>query len=203
MPFNSSNNRSQGVSYTLSALTVPSLLELPSASSAARAFRSLSATASSHISVLRNVAGTAFALAFVLSPRGFRHPYLMYTSLFCFGTGLTNFITPTLFGSPATSSSAAAKRKAALAKARKDKQAARRMESSYEVLGDAHSDEGTASNSGDELPEEDINGEDVRGEVEAFVQNKIVQTAVSAVGFAMAVVGIWGDGVQATFIVGI
>ena len=77
------------------------------------------------------------------------------------------------------------------------------MESSYEVLGDAHSDEGAGSNnSGDEL-EEDINGEEVRGEVEAFVQNKIVQTAVSAIGFAMAVVGIWGDGVQETFIIGI
>ena len=76
------------------------------------------------------------------------------------------------------------------------------MESSYEVLGaEAHSDEGSAS--GDEQLDEEVNGEDVRGEVEAFVQNKMVQTAVSAIGFAMAVVGIWGDGVQATFIVGI
>lgn len=68
------------------------------------------------------------------------------------------------------------------------------MEASYEVLGDSHSDEGAASVSGEEL-EDDINGEEVRGEVELFVKNQLVQTAVAGLGFAMAVIGIWGDGV--------
>jgi len=67
------------------------------------------------------------------------------------------------------------------------------MEASYEVLGDSHSEEGTASVSGEEL-EEEINGEEVRSEVEFFVRNQIVQTVVAGVGFMMAVLGIWGDG---------
>lgn len=67
------------------------------------------------------------------------------------------------------------------------------MEASYEVLGDSHSEEGAAS--GEEL-EEETNGEEVRSMVDTFVKNQLMQTAVSAIGFAMSVVGIWGDGVQ-------
>ncbi|KAI1082795.1 hypothetical protein F5B20DRAFT_577874 [Whalleya microplaca] len=183
-----------GTSYTLSTLTIPSLLQLPSASSAAKAFRSLSSTASKHLTTLTSVSGSAFLLAFALSPRGFRHPYLLYTSLFCFGTRLSEYVTPSIFGAPVSSLSAAAKRKAALAQARKEKRAARRMEASYEVLGDTHSDEGAASASGGEDPDEEVNGEEVRSEVEFFVRNQLVQTVLSGVGFMMAVVGIWGDG---------
>lgn len=76
------------------------------------------------------------------------------------------------------------------------------MEASYEVLGDSHSDEGAASNSGEEL-EEEINGEEVRAEVESFLKNQLVQTAISGIAFAMAVIGIWGDGVADTYLVGI
>lgn len=66
------------------------------------------------------------------------------------------------------------------------------MEASYEVLGDPHSDE-AGSASGEEL-DEDINGEEVRSEVEFFVRNQLIQTAMAGIGFMMAVVGIWGDG---------
>lgn len=68
------------------------------------------------------------------------------------------------------------------------------MEASYEVLGDSHSDEGAASNSGGEELEEEINGEEVRGEVEFFLKNQLVKTVISGVAFSMAVIGIWGDG---------
>ncbi|KAI0176222.1 hypothetical protein GGR52DRAFT_540059 [Hypoxylon sp. FL1284] len=179
-----------GTSYTLSALTIPSLLQLPSASSAAKAFRSLASTASVHLNVLTGISGSAFLLAYSLSPRGFKHPYLLYTSLFCFGTHLTDYVTPRIFGEPTSSTAAAAQRRAASAQLRKDKRAARRMEASYEVLGDPHSDEGA---SGEEL-DEDVNGEEVRSEVEFFVRNQLVQTAMAGIGFMMAVVGIWGDG---------
>ncbi|KAI2468063.1 hypothetical protein F4781DRAFT_283790 [Annulohypoxylon bovei var. microspora] len=187
-----------GTTYTLSTLTIPSLLELPSASAAAKAFRSLASTASIHLDALTTVSGTAFLLAYTLSHRGFRHPYLLYTSLFCFGTRLTDFVTPSIFGEPVSSTSAAAQRRAELTRARKEKQAAKRMEASYEVLGDAHSDEG-ASASGEEL-DEDYNGEEVRSEVEFFVRNKLIQTAVSGIGFLMAIVGIWGDGASQTIV---
>ncbi|ORY66410.1 uncharacterized protein BCR38DRAFT_430192 [Pseudomassariella vexata] len=184
-----------GASYTLSTLTIPSLLELPSASTAAKAYRSLTDTATTHLNALTGLSGTAFFLAFALSPRPYRHPYLLYTSLFVFGTRLTHHVSPKIFGISASSSSSfsssspAAQRKAASANARKQKQAARRMEASYEVLGDSHSDEGS-----DEV-DEDINGEEVRGEVELFVRDQIVKTVVMGLGFMMAVVGIWGDGV--------
>lgn len=183
-----------GVSYTLSTLTIPSLLDLPSASSAAKAFGGLSKTTNTHLNALTGVAGSAFLLAFTLSPRGYRHPYLLYTSLFVLGTKLTDFVTPSIFGtaSPSDASSRAARKRRA-ATARKEKQAARRMEASYEVLGDSHSDEGAMSTSGEEL-DEDINGEEVRSEVELFVKNQFMQTALAGVGFTMAVLGLWGDG---------
>ncbi|KAI0125998.1 hypothetical protein BJ170DRAFT_457121 [Xylariales sp. AK1849] len=178
-----------GASYTLSTLTIPSLLDLPSASSASKAFRSLTTTATTHLNVLTGVAGSAFLFAFVLSPRGYRHPYLVYTSLFVLGTRLTDYVTPTLFGKFSSSSSPAAQRRTA---ARKEKKTARSMEASYEVLGDSHSDEGSAG-SVEEL-DEDVNGEEVRSEVELFVKNQIVQATLAGIGFMMAVVGIWGDG---------
>lgn len=78
--------------------------------------------------------------------------------------------------------------------ARRDKKGkGRQMDASYEVLG-ATSDrdsEGTAS--GEEM-EEDVNGEEVREQMEGFMMTQIVRMAVAGIGFAMSVVGIWGDG---------
>ncbi|KAI1737341.1 hypothetical protein F4680DRAFT_429193 [Xylaria scruposa] len=182
-----------GTSYTLSTLTIPSLLELSSASTAAKAFRSLASTATTHLTTLSGVSGSAFLLAFILSPRGYRHPYLLYTTIFCFSTRLTDYVTPSIFGKPTSSSSAAAaQRRAALAQARKEKAAARRMVASYDVLDDSHAEEGSAS--GEELMEDEVNGEEVRIDVEFFVRNQLVQTAVAGFGFMMAVLGVWGDG---------
>jgi autophagy-related protein 33 len=62
------------------------------------------------------------------------------------------------------------------------------MEASYEVLGDAHSEPASDEDI------EDINGEEVRAEVEGLTRSYLARTAISALGFAMAVVGIWGDG---------
>ncbi|KAI1346253.1 hypothetical protein F5Y01DRAFT_28027 [Xylaria sp. FL0043] len=187
-----------GTSYTLSNLTIPSLLELPSASTAAKTFRSLASTATTHLTALSSISGTAFLLAFALSPSGYRHPYLLYTTIFCFSTRLTDYITPSIFGQPSLSSSAT-QRRSDRAQARKEKAAARRMEASYEVLGDSHTEESTSSASGDDIVEEDINGEEVRSEVEFFVRNQLVQTAVSGLGLAIAVLGLWGDGAHRVY----
>lgn len=62
------------------------------------------------------------------------------------------------------------------------------MEASYEVLGDAHSEPASDEDI------DDVNGEEVRVEVEGLARTYIARTALSALGFAMAVVGIWGDG---------
>jgi len=76
------------------------------------------------------------------------------------------------------------------------------MEASYEVLGsDAHS-EGAGSASGEDLDvieEEQVNGEEVRAKVEVFLKKQVIQSAVTGLGFLLAVVGIWGDGVAPAY----
>lgn len=77
------------------------------------------------------------------------------------------------------------------------------MEMSYDVIGsDAHS-EATLDSASDRSVEDDspvtpgsdsVNGEEVRGEVEWFLKKQALSTAVSGLGFVMAIVGIWGDG---------
>lgn len=67
----------------------------------------------------------------------------------------------------------------------------RQMDHSFEVLGDSHS-EGTSE--GEVEEEEAVNGEDVREQMEGFMVGQVVRTVVAGIGFAMSVVGIWGDG---------
>lgn len=62
------------------------------------------------------------------------------------------------------------------------------MDASYEVLGDAHSEAAS-----EEEPE-DLNGEEVRLEIDGLARGYVVRTGISALGFAMALVGLWGDG---------
>lgn len=190
----------QGLSYTLSTLTVPTLLTLPSASTAAKAFRSLTTTARTHLRTLAGVSSTAFFLAFVLSPRSARHPYLLYTSALVAISRLSvsDFVAPYLFAHPHQPASSSSHRQSSSA-ARKDRLASRRMEASYDVIGsDAHS-EATLDSASDRSIEDDgatadVNGEEVRGEVEAFLKKQVVSAATAGLGFLMAVVGIWGDG---------
>jgi len=64
------------------------------------------------------------------------------------------------------------------------------MDSSYEVLG---SSDRESEMSGEDM-DDDVNGEEVREEMEGFMLTQIIRTAIAGVGFAMSVVGIWGDG---------
>lgn len=190
----------QGLSYTLSTLTVPTLLTLPSASTAAKAFRSLTTTARTHLRTLAGISSTAFFLAFVLSPRSARHPYLLYTSALVAISRLSvsDYVAPYLFAHPHTPVSSSQRHQSSAA--RRDRSSARRMEASYDVIGsDAHS-EATLDSASDRSIEDDgaaaadVNGEEVRGEVEAFLKKQVVSAATAGLGFLMAVVGIWGDG---------
>lgn len=191
----------QGLSYTLSTLTVPTLLTLPSANTAAKAFRSLATTARTHLRTLAGISSTAFFLAFVLSPRSARHPYLLYTSALVAISRLSvsDLVAPYLFAHPHQPASSSSSHRQS-SSARKDRSAARRMEASYDVIGsDAHS-EATLDSASDRSIEDDgaaaadVNGEEVRGEVEAFLKKQVVSAATAGLGFLMAVVGIWGDG---------
>ncbi|KAL1899511.1 hypothetical protein Sste5346_002910 [Sporothrix stenoceras] len=141
-----------GLSFTLSTVTVPTLLTLPSARTAANAFRSLSEAASAQLRTLSGVASSAFLLAFFLSPRAVRHPYLLYTSLFVLGGQLatSNSVAPYLFSSSSKSSSSSSGSPntdpfAPSSPLGKDLRrtgsasstSASHMEASYEVLGSA------------------------------------------------------------------
>ncbi|KAI3548641.1 hypothetical protein CSPX01_03070 [Colletotrichum filicis] len=201
-----------GLSYSLSAVTVPSILSLPSASDALRAFKNLYPTATTRLRLLTGVSATSFLLAFFLSPRAFRHPYLVYASVLTLTSGLAEQITPyVLKSSPESSKESIAARRQAARDREQKRKAARiarqeaRMEASYEVLGDTHSD-GAGSASGDEssaaaaeAEEEALNGEEVRGEVDGFRKTQLVQSAVASVGFLLSVIGIWGDGAIQVF----
>lgn len=147
-------------------------------------------------------------LAYIFSPRPLRHPYLLYASALVLGSQLaaTDLLVPYLLAlgparpvSPSAAAAAAAQRRQKEKRQREREQraaAARaRMEASYEVLGgfDAHS-EGSA----EELEEEaDVNGEQVRAQVEVFLQRQVVRGALAGLGFFLSVVGIWGDGIVA------
>ncbi|KAK4236216.1 hypothetical protein C8A03DRAFT_17103 [Achaetomium macrosporum] len=194
-----------GLSYTLSSLTIPALLTLPSADSAARAFDTLTTSAARHLRSLAAVSSSAFALAYILSPLPVRHPYLLYASVLALGShfAASDLIAPYLLtlgpGGLAPSASAAAANKE---KQREKRAAARaRMEASYEVLGaagsDAHSEGSAEEMEGSE--EEHVNGEEVRAEVEVFLKKQIVRSAVAGLAFLLSVVGIWGDGVAPVY----
>lgn len=64
------------------------------------------------------------------------------------------------------------------------------MEASYEVLGDTPSEEEMS----EDVLEEEINGEQLRSEMVGFAKTESIRGGISAVGFLLACVGLWGDG---------
>ncbi|SCO79629.1 related to Rotein of unknown function localised to mitochondria [Fusarium oxysporum] len=164
-----------GVSYSITSLALPVLLRLPSSNSASHGLTSLNAALKTPIIAFTSLASAPFLISFALAPRSSRHPYLLYTGLLA----TLSFVAPLLIPAPAP-------RHVASSAPRQSPRA--KMEASYEVLGDAHSEPAS------EEDIDDINGEGVRVEVEGLVHSYIARTAFSALGFTMAVIGIWGDG---------
>ncbi|KAL6855853.1 hypothetical protein J3F83DRAFT_753731 [Trichoderma novae-zelandiae] len=172
-----------GVSYTVSTLTLPTLLALPSSSSAAHGLASLKSSLRLPVLALSSLAAAPLFLSFVFSPRYARHPYLFYTSLLA----VLSVAVPEYLPQPATPASK-------LAGARRATSSRARMEASYEVLGDSHSEGDLPSES--EL--EDANGEEVRASVEGAARAYLVRTGFAAAAFVLSVVGLWGDGAPRT-----
>lgn len=164
-----------GVSYTVSTLTLPVLLRLPSSASAAHGLATLSAALKTPVLALTSFAAVPFLISFAIAPRAARHPYLLYTSLLA----VLSSVAPVLVPQPTPKPIAPAAPKPS---------ARARMEASYEVLGDTHSEPAS------EEDIEDSNGEDIRAQVEGLARGYVARAAVATLGFALAVVGIWGDG---------
>ncbi|KAK0978493.1 hypothetical protein LTS01_012767, partial [Friedmanniomyces endolithicus] len=81
-----------GVSYTLSTLSLPSLLTLPSAKPAAYTLRQIARLATLHITALSALSTLSLGLAFALSPKRIRHPYLLWTAAIAAGSGGMSFV---------------------------------------------------------------------------------------------------------------
>ncbi|KAE8444980.1 hypothetical protein EG329_013986 [Mollisiaceae sp. DMI_Dod_QoI] len=169
-----------GLSYTLSSLTVPTILTFPSATSASKAFSNLTTLSLTHLRTLAGVSSASFFIAYILSPRSQKHPYLLWTSLFVAASGVTDLVMP-VTKKPV---------KGARAPRQKQKGKTRQMDASYEVLG-ASDRESEAS--GEDM-DEDVNGEELKEELEDFLLIQVIRTCIAGAGFAMSVIGIWGDG---------
>jgi len=79
---------------------------------------------------------------------------------------------------------------AAPPKTKKTKETTKRtVDQSYDTLGDSNSD-GTES----EVSEEDVNGEEVKTQMEQFGRDMMSKTLITGFGFAVSLVGLWGDG---------
>ncbi|KAF2107155.1 hypothetical protein BDV96DRAFT_589789 [Lophiotrema nucula] len=76
-----------GVSASLSTLALPSLLTLPTAVTARTTLTYLSSKTRILSAYLRHITTFSLFSAYLLSPRRFRHPYLLYTSIFAAVSG--------------------------------------------------------------------------------------------------------------------
>jgi autophagy-related protein 33 len=141
------NTLLQGVSYTLSTQSLPSLLTLPSAKPAAYTLAQTTRLATLHIRTLSTLASVSLIAAFALSPARVRHPYLLWTGLVAAASGGLN-----------------------LAMEQRLKQGV--------VEEDV----------------DDVNGEEVERRAREQQWVEFVRCGVSGLGFAMSVLGLWGDG---------
>jgi autophagy-related protein 33 len=107
-----------------------------------------------YTSYLRHITTFTLFSAYLLSPPRFRHPYLLYTSIFTFvsGPGI-DYAVSLKEGTNET-----------------------RATLNLEAQGD------------------DVNGEQVRQQVERMQLTEGVRAVVGGSAFAMGVIGIWGDG---------
>ncbi|KIW79460.1 hypothetical protein Z517_06072 [Fonsecaea pedrosoi CBS 271.37] len=169
-----------GVSYTLQSITLPSLALLPSASLAARTLATIQTQSTRRILTLASISSLSLITAYTLaSPRG-RHPYLLWTALVSFigGQGVEYWFN----GLSRFPSWGISSRSSGHVKASRVVSPSASDESSYiEVESDSSEDN-------------QVNGEKV--ELEMVRERKVqkVRSWIAGIGFAMGVVGIWGDG---------
>ncbi|KOS16822.1 Autophagy-related protein 33 [Escovopsis weberi] len=183
-----------GISASVSAFTLPTLRQLDSSASASRALSHLASTIQLPLLALSSLSAAPLLLSFALSPRHARHPYLFYTS----ALAALSALAPTYIYLPqrvhSSSSSSAASPPSSSRHSRRESPRVG-IDASYEVLGDVRS-EGDAEE--EQRREEGagaagVNGEEVGQIFDAAARASFVRTVLAAAGFAMSVVGIWGD----------
>ena len=176
----------QGTSYTLQSITLPSLALLPSASLASRTLTTIQTQSSRQILTLASISSLSLITAFTLaSPRG-RHPYLLWTALVSFigGQGVEYWFNGfSRFPSWGLNSRSSSRGNIGTTKTPRVSSPAAGEESGYiEVESDSSSDD------------QQVNGEKVEMEMAHERKVQKVRSWIAGIGFAMGVVGIWGDG---------
>ncbi|KAL8839323.1 MAG: hypothetical protein Q9176_004504 [Flavoplaca citrina] len=160
-----------GLSYTHSRTTIPPLLALPSATPAHSTFRQLRVLTSRHQVLLSSLSASTLVMAYLLAPPTKRHPYLLWATL----------ATAAGWGSEAYGKLFGKKQVATVDNGKRGK--SMRKEGSWtedeEWIGDE---------------EGDVNGEVVREGMEGWKVKQGVKAGIWGVGWAIAVVGLWGDG---------
>ncbi|KAI4251491.1 MAG: hypothetical protein L6R42_008371 [Xanthoria sp. 1 TBL-2021] len=165
-----------GLSYTLSTTTIPPLLALPSATPAHSTFRHLRALTSRHQLLLSSLSASTLVMAYLLSPPRGRHPYLLYATL----------ATAAGWGSEAYGKFFGKKQAEQKGAAMDDEKRGKSMRKE----GSWTEDEEWV---GDE--EGNVNGEVVREGMEGWKVKQGIKAGVWGVGWVVALVGLWGDGV--------
>lgn len=155
------------------------MLALPSAITAHHTFLRLQSLGLTHLRLLSAVSTGSLLVAYMLSPRYGRHPYLLWTAL-------------TVALSAGTDLWLSRDARRLLVKERR--RAAAAATGSSNGGGSSAGNEQTpaaAAATGDSSP---ANGEEVKIGMERFQVAQAVRAGIAGLGFLMSVVGIWGDG---------
>ncbi|KAL2415364.1 hypothetical protein ABEF91_005120 [Exophiala dermatitidis] len=183
-----------GTSYTLTTITLPSLALLPSASLASRTLATIQTKSTRHILTLASISSLSLLTAFTLaSPRG-RHPYLLYTALVAFigGQGVEYWFNG-LSRFPSVSSSKRSGRDQTVSATPRGASPGGSDSSGF-IEVESRDDGNNTSNSSSSSSEDQVNGEKVEMEMTRERKIQKVRSWIAGLGFAMGVIGIWGDG---------
>ena len=179
------------MSYTLSNISLPALLHLPTAPLAQATHAATRKRARRAQRALAAAAAAAFSAAYLLSPRRAKHPYLLYCAVlagagtYCDGTGAG------LFGR-AWARLAGAAREEGDGKGKGRGVRERRSDDGLGESGVMVGQSSSASEADEEDAEAGVNGEMVRRQVEEGVRAERVRMGVWGLGFLLRVWGIGG-----------
>ncbi|KAG8525709.1 uncharacterized protein KY384_000469 [Bacidia gigantensis] len=195
-----------GISYTLPLHSAPSLLSLPSASSASTAFRTLSASTQRTTRFLSALSFTSILTAYILSPERGRHPFLLYgalaagiphvTDLYGFIMGFAGVkgegangggYSPKMFGGKLGNGNGGSSGASSDEEWEVEASGMRTKSAATKGKGRALTPESEV---------EDVNGETVKQGIREWSRSTVYKGASWALGFGIMVVGMWGDGYQ-------
>jgi autophagy-related protein 33 len=186
----------KGVSFSLSTITLPSLLHLPSASLASQSHEYIRTRGAQLRKWLLYVGSGSFYAAYLFSPRRYKHPYLLYVGIIsslAASSKVVDYISSLI--APAAPAGVPPSSKPLSAAERLARRSDEHLGESGVIVGKrgTSSASATASNSS-EVDEEEINGEVVRKAVEKQQNEEKVKSGLWGLAFVFGVIGIWGDG---------